>query len=306
MENNIIQNHLKELKEDNQSGASEFIDKALNVIELQLEQFKESDRDHKEKFMYLFEKIIKSRPSMAPLSNIVGFLVKDLGSFSKKNISKKIKDLQKYRQIKRTKIEESFSKFLEENKHQIKTIMTISYSSSVVNQLLKHKDLDFELYVLESRPLFEGRRVAEVLSKYFQTNLIIDAAMGYFINKVDLVLYGADSILKDGSIINKIGTHPLSVIANDYNVKTYALTDSFKFNIRSYYDKAIKIEEKSSKEVFEKNVEYKVLNYYFDITPPKYITGIISDLGVLGVDKFLEKVRENLPLDWMQQFKSLL
>lgn len=86
MENNIIQNCLKELKKDNKSGASEFIDKALNIVKLQLEQFEDSDRDHKEELMDLFEKIIKSRPSMAPLINTIGFLVNDLRTFSRKNI----------------------------------------------------------------------------------------------------------------------------------------------------------------------------------------------------------------------------
>ena len=93
-------------------------------------------------------------------------------------------------------------------------IMLISYSSTIITQLTGLKDYSLELFVLESRPLFEGRRTAEILSKYFKTHLIIDAAMGKFIKEVDFVLIGIDSIQKNGSIINKIGTYPLAVLAN--------------------------------------------------------------------------------------------
>ena len=84
--------------------------------------------------------------------------------------------------------------------------MLISYSSTIINLLLKSKKYNFEIYVSESRPLFEGQRVAETLSPYFKTHLIIDAAIGTFIDEIDLVLIGVDSILVDGSIVNKVGT----------------------------------------------------------------------------------------------------
>ena len=62
--------------------------------------------------------------------------------------------------------------------------MTISYSSTIINLLLKNKESNFEIYVLESRPLLEGQRVAETLSPHFKTHLIIDAAIGTFIDEI--------------------------------------------------------------------------------------------------------------------------
>jgi len=183
--------------------------------------------------------------------------------------------------------------------------MLVSYSSTI-NRLLKNKkDFPLEIFILESRPLLEGRKVAELLSSYFKTHLIIDAAMGKFINNIDLVLIGVDSILINGSIINKIGTFPLAVLANTKKIDVYAVTDSFKYNLRSHYSQKILIEEKPIKEIYDEeqtNDLLKVHNLYFDITPPDYITGIISDLGILSIQYFLKKVKKSLPIEWFKYF----
>ena len=188
--------------------------------------------------------------------------------------------------------------------------MLISYSSTIINLLLKNKEFNFEIYVLESRPLLEGQRVAETLSPYFKTHLIIDAAIGTFIDEIDLVLVGVDSILKDGSIINKIGTFRLALLANTRKIDVYAVCDSYKYNLKSHYGRSILIVEKPIKEVYNKKIKNKFLevhNYYFDITPPEYISGIISDLGVLSIQEFLENELKNfLPEKISLNFFTLL
>ncbi|MFW9989761.1 MAG: hypothetical protein ACFFC3_14000, partial [Candidatus Odinarchaeota archaeon] len=195
----------------------------------------------------------------------------------------------------------NFRKFMNGRKSKTQKIMLISYSSTIINLLLREKDIDFEIFVLESRPLLEGRRVAEILSLYFKTHLIIDAAIGYFINEIDVILIGADSILKDGSIINKIGTFPLTLLAHNQKIDVYVVCDSFKYNLKSHYDQMVKILEKPINEVYDKVITNKLLevhNYYFDITPPNYVSGIISDLGVLSISDFLEEVKKILPINW--------
>jgi translation initiation factor eIF-2B subunit delta len=183
-------------------------------------------------------------------------------------------------------------------------MMLISYSSSILKVLQKNSDFDFEIIVLESRPLLEGRTTAKFLSKYFKTSLIIDAAMGKFIEQVDLVLIGVDSILRDGAIINKIGTYPLATLAKLNNIDLFAIGDSFKYNLRSHYGYEVIIEKKLSSEVFDtnKNTHFDVLNYYFEVTPPEYVSGIISDLGIMTIQEFIEKVKNLLPIEWFKYF----
>jgi translation initiation factor 2B subunit (eIF-2B alpha/beta/delta family) len=153
--------------------------------------------------------------------------------------------------------------------------------------------------------LLEGRRTAEILAKNFITHMIIDAAIGKFIDQIDLILIGIDSVLKDGSIINKIGTYPLSVMAYEKSIDVYGIGESFKYNLKSHYGLNVQIEEKPNEEVYDKqdlNKNIEIHNFYFDITPPKYIKGIISDIGILPPKKFVKKIKKILPIDWFQLF----
>ncbi|MFX1428046.1 MAG: hypothetical protein ACFFBE_16455, partial [Promethearchaeota archaeon] len=174
----------------------------------------------------------------------------------------------------------------------------------VLNVLEKNKDFDLEIFVLESRPLLEGRKTAKILSKYFNTTLIIDAAMGKFLEQTDLVLIGIDSILRDGSIINKIGSYPLTALSKLKDIDVYAIGDAYKYNLRSHYGHDILIEKKLSSEVFDikEDTNLDVLNYYFEIIPSEYISGIISDLGVISIQEFIERVKCVLPIEWFKYF----
>ncbi|MDX1798046.1 MAG: hypothetical protein R3255_05305, partial [Candidatus Lokiarchaeia archaeon] len=287
------------------SGASEFIEKALKIIKFQLSLIQDPQKDIKEEFFNLASQIINARPSMAPLINTIGYLINNLKKFNRDIIKERLNQFDVDREKRREALELVFHNFLEDNKRVPLKIMLISYSSTIMNLLLKHKEVNFEIYVLESRPLLEGQRVAETLSPHFKTHLIIDAAIGTFIDEIDLVLIGVDSILNNGSIINKIGTFPLAVLAKTKKIDVYAVCDSYKYNLKSHYGNSILILEKPIREVYNKEITNKHLevhNYYFDITPSKYISGIITNLGILSVKDFLKKVQQDLPIDWFKYF----
>ena len=305
MEIQNIQDLLRELKEDNISGASEFIDKALEIVKFQLRLTRDPHKDIREEIIYLSKEIIDTRPSMAPLINIIGYLIHDLDKINKNIIKSRLNQFNIEREERKESLELNFRTFLEDNKRVPLKVMLISYSSTIVNLLIKNKDSNFEIYILESRPLLEGRKSAEILSQFFKTHLIVDAGMGKFIDEIDLVLIGVDSILKDGSIINKIGTFPLAITANAHNIDVYAVTDSYKYNLKSHYNQKILIEEKPIKEIYDKEIKdlnFKIHNYYFDITPSKYIKGFISEYGILRVQEFLDKIQQDLPIEWFKYF----
>jgi len=300
-----IKEKLDDLRSDNTSGANELIDKALEIIKIRLELIEDPNDDIKGDLFNLAKKIINSRPSMAPLINTIGFLLHDLEKITKKNLEQRINQFYVDRTEREKALAQAFRTFLTIKKMTAPKIMLISYSSTILNQLIENKNYNFEIYILESRPLLEGIRVAETLSSYFKTNLIIDAAMGKFIDEIDSILIGVDSVLKDGSIINKIGTFPLAVLGYERNIDVYAVGDLFKYNLKSHFGKEVVIEEKPIKELYseESQKEFlKIHNYYFDITPSKYITGIISDLGVLKIEEFLKLTKENLPIEWFEEF----
>ncbi len=303
MINKKVRELLNDLRMDNRSGANQLIKKAIEIIKNQLNSIKNENEDISKIFIDLSKRIIDSRPSMAPLINTIGYIVTDLELFTKKDILRRIELFYSKKIEIESALERAFRTFLAKNTKENLKIMLISYSSTIVNLLTQFKELDIELFVLESRPLLEGHRTAEILSSLFKTHLIIDAAMGKYIEQVDLVFIGIDSILKDGSIVNKIGTFPLAIIAYTNQVDVYAIGDSLKYNLKSHFGQDIIIERKPITEVYNRkilNKELKIHNYYFDITPPKYISGIISDLGVLTVQKFLTEVKNVVPINWFQ------
>jgi len=300
-----IKKLIQDLKKNNTSGANELIDDAYEIIKKQLELISDPNIDIKELMIELSKKIIESRPSMATLINFIGYLIHDLETFTKKALFHRLNNFKKEKNKREKALEQEFFTFLKNYNKKDMKIMLISYSSTIINLLIKFKDFNFELFILESRPLLEGHIVAEILSSHFKTNLIIDAAMGKFIDQIDLVLVGIDSILKNGSIINKIGTYPLANLAKRKGIDVYAVGDSFKYNLRSHYGEEILIERKPTQEIYNKMIQNKLLeiqNYYFDITPSKYITGIISDLGVLEIQEFLKIVKKKLPIKWYNFF----
>ncbi|MFX1325789.1 MAG: translation initiation factor eIF-2B [Promethearchaeota archaeon] len=302
--NKILERKLLNLTMDNNSGANEFIEKGLDIIKIYLDSVKNPNIDIKEDIYELARNIIDSRPSMAPLINCMGYLIHDLTIITKKNISTRMQNLEHNAVKRRENLEQHFNDFLNSRGKDDLRLMLISYSSTITNLLLKSQKHKLKLYILESRPLLEGRKVADNLSKLFKTNLIIDAAMGKFIDQVDIVLVGIDSILSNGSIINKIGTYPLAVLANSNKTKVYAVGDTFKYNLRSHFGQDVLIERKPSEEVFDgrRNKNLEIFNYYFDVTPAEFVTGIISDLGTLKVEDFLKNVKKTLPIEWFKYF----
>ncbi len=301
-----IQDLLRDLRDDNTSGANEFIDKTLEIIKFQLRLTRDPHKDIRDEIFNLSKRIIDTRPSMAPLINTIGYLIHDLGEVNKFIMEDRLNQFYIYREKIKESLELAFQTFLKENKKIPLKVVLISYSSTIINLLLQNKDFNLEIYVLESRPLLEGHKAAEILSTYFKTHLIVDAAMGKFIDQINLVLIGVDSILEDGSIINKIGTYPLAVLADSRNIDVYAVADSLKYNLKSHFGKEIMIERKPIEEIYDKeikNTSLEIHNYYFDVTPPIYITGIISNYGILKIHEFLAKVKSDLPIEW---FKYLL
>jgi translation initiation factor 2B subunit (eIF-2B alpha/beta/delta family) len=299
-----IEQLLVDLRRNKSSGASELIKDALKIMKVQLDLIQDRNVNITKEFYSLFRKIINSRPTMAPLINFIGYLLHDLSILTKNTLEKRIKQFEIEEIEKKKTLENIFHKFLKAREKDLKKIMLISYSSTILNLLEKNKDFNLEIFVLESRPLLEGRSTAKYLSKYFKTTLIIDAAMGKFLEQTDLVLIGIDSILKDGSIINKIGSYPLTALCKLKNIDAYAVGDSYKYNLRSHYGHEILIEKKLSSEVFDIKVDTNidVVNYYFEVIPADYISGIISDLGVMDIQDFIESVKNMLPIEWFKYF----
>lgn len=181
-------------------------------------------------------------------------------------------------------------------------IFTHCHSTNVVNALIyaKNHGKKFKVYNTETRPLFQGRKTSRELRKAgIEVIQFIDSAAriamtGSFLDgkseKVDKVFFGADALLKKG-IINKVGSGMFAQVAYDNKIPVYIVADSWK-----YSPKKVKIEERDFHEVWKKlpkNSKIKIENPAFEFVPKKYITAIISELGIWKYDEFIKKVKDS-------------
>lgn len=159
--------------------------------------------------------------------------------------------------------------------------------SRVVMEVLKlaaqNKKL-FRVFCTEGRPDRTGLRLSNELAKLdVPVKLLIDSAVAYTMDEVDMVLVGADGVVESGGIINMMGTYQIALVAHSMNKPVYVAAESYKF-ARLYpldqkdmapalrpIDFGVPI---PSKVEVEKSAR--------DYTPPQYLTLLFTDLGVLS------------------------
>lgn len=147
------------------------------------------------------------------------------------------------------------------------------------------------VYVDETRPVLQGARLTawEMKKEKIPAALITDNMAGFLMQqgKIDKVIVGADRIASNGDAANKIGTYSLAVLASAHRIPFYvaAPLSTFDFAIQTGAD--IPIEERSADEITDfRGIRVapkgmKVYNPAFDVTPAKYITGMITEKGIL-------------------------
>jgi translation initiation factor eIF-2B subunit alpha/methylthioribose-1-phosphate isomerase len=149
----------------------------------------------------------------------------------------------------------------------------------------------FLVYVDETRPRLQGTRLTawELAQEGIDHVVIADNAAGLLMQRgqVDLVLVGADRIAANGDFANKIGTYEKAVVAKENGVPFFvcAPTSTFDFALRS--GKEIPIENRSEDEVlFLAGTRLapegtRALNPAFDVTPARYVTGFVTERGIV-------------------------
>lgn len=178
-------------------------------------------------------------------------------------------------------------------------ILTHCHSSTVTNMLRKARldGRNFEVICTESRPVFQGRITAkEMLDLGIKTTLIVDSAVRVFMNKVDLVLVGADAITSEGNVINKIGTSLIALAAKEARTPFYVVSELLKFDPATVLGDYEKIEERRPEEVWNESPSGLIVrNPAFDITRREFIHGIISEEGILPPDSISELINRKYP-----------
>ncbi|KAL2345986.1 hypothetical protein Fmac_007271 [Flemingia macrophylla] len=158
--------------------------------------------------------------------------------------------------------------------------------SRVVFQVLKlaaQNNKLFRVFCTEGRPDRTGLRLANELAKLnVPVKILIDSAVAYAMDEVDMVFVGADGVVESGGIINMMGTYQIALVAHSMNKPLYVAAESYKF-ARLYpldqKDLAPAIRPIDFGVPIPSKVE--VESSARDYTPPQYLTLLFTDLGVL-------------------------
>ena len=179
-------------------------------------------------------------------------------------------------------------------------LATINWGTATSPIYHAHKNgIPVHIWVDETRPRNQGANLTsyELNEEGIPNTIITDNTGGILMQRgeVDMCIVGTDRTLSTGDVCNKIGTYLKALAAHDNNVPFYVALPSSTIDWETKDYKKIPIEERNSDELShiegkdDKNIIKKVLiypeksksmNLAFDITPAKYVTGLITEKGV--------------------------
>ncbi|OLS14055.1 MAG: translation initiation factor IF-2 [Promethearchaeota archaeon CR_4] len=184
-------------------------------------------------------------------------------------------------------------------------IFTHCHSSIVTGILIEaHKQgKQFDVICTETRPRYQGRLTAQELADAgIHVTQVVDSAMRWAIHnyEVDLILIGADAITSDGTVLNKIGSRLLALVAREEHVPFYVASPLLKYNPETVFGKWEKIDMRDGNEIwgkYEKKPEnIEILNPAFETVARTYINALITEAGVFPPENVHWHFRERYPV----------
>lgn len=181
--------------------------------------------------------------------------------------------------------------------------------------LSKERGIPVHVYVDETRPLNQGSKLTafELEQNGVPHTIVTDNAGGHLMQHglVDLVLVGSDRVTAQGDVANKIGTYLKAIAALIHHIPFYVAlpTSTIDWTIHDGI-KDIPIEVRSEDEIKSitglnqagdldrlliAHAESPAINYAFDVTPARFITGLITEKGIFQANReSLSQLRERL------------
>ena len=149
-----------------------------------------------------------------------------------------------------------------------------------------------DVFADETRPFLQGARLTawELMKDGIPTTVLCDnmAASLMLQGRIQAVIVGADRIAANGDVANKIGTYGVAILAKEHGIPFYVAAPWSTVDLATAHGGLIPIEQRASAEVTHSNGKQMtpdgvaIENPAFDVTPAKYVTGIITERGVLS------------------------
>lgn len=179
------------------------------------------------------------------------------------------------------------------------TVTAIIINAAKYYKVTTGKDL--RVVSTETRPFYQGRKTANELVKAgVDVTQIVDSACASFITNdeylpVNAVIVGCDELLKDGSFINKVGSFSMALAAFVGKDDFYVATTLLKLDPERSVDDPI-IEQRDASEVWDKAPKgLSIINPAFELVRPQFVTGYITEAGILTKDQIVSAARKLYP-----------
>ena len=259
---------------DHRSGASALLSEAILILE-------QASRHDRKTLITVASSLCTAQPSMASFWNAAALALRqddDGTGFS--------------RLANRTRRgQDSLTRFVvdlllpTEDKTTALVIITVS-ASSTVRRCLEElaRRVQVEVVCAEGRPLYEGRDLAAALSmKSIPATVCIDAAVGTFLDRANVVLMGADAVSSEW-FLNKCGSSQVVATANAIGVPVYVVASRDKF-IRAPLADMLRPGDGPTSEVWRDAPKgVTVANPYFEYVPISSVAAVVTDVGTVGPD----------------------
>lgn len=255
----------------------------------------------------------KCRPHSVSMGNAFTFLKTAVGSLSR-DIS--LEDMKET-------LQETIERYLSERllyagraiaQHAMTKIedgdilLTFGHSEtiSVLLTTAKKEGIQFYVWVVDTRPLWEGKIMLQALQDagiscgYIQLN-----ALTYVMQQVTKVFLGASALMSNGSIYGRIGTAGVALLAKDKNIPTLVCCETYKISNKVQLESFTQNELGNPDSLilgeylkdWKQVPNLKLLNLLYDVTPAEYVSGIVTEVGIIPPSSIAVLLREMNPQD---------
>lgn len=276
-----IEASIKAIRDDREHGASWLARAAAGVLLRLAEPRDDVSADRWDIVVKTAaQALVAARPSMAAVANTAARIWAAGQSATPADARKQLRDMA-----------ERLARHDEQTQHTLLThaeklflgnVYTMSRSGTIEDVLrdLGQRGIIERVLIAASMPGGEGVAMGRALAERgLDVMLVADAACGFFIGEASCVVLGADSLRADGSLVNKVGSYPLALVAREAGKPVYVLCETLKIAAPDF---PLVLEEMDPAELLPDPVAgFHARNPYFDVTPAALIAGYVTEQGVL-------------------------
>jgi len=280
---------MKEIRAEKRLGSTSLASRCLDSLRLLA---LEAEAGSPEAFGRIVEETVsilsRLRPSMPIIARTAAEVLKRYGQRSA--YASSVEDAREALRESCSEVERTYERMLDSLISHASRVLssydsvsTLSHSGTLKKVISSSPSLR-NIFLLESRPMLEGRGMAMELAREKHVEMVVDAACSYAVDKSQAVLLGADALFSDGSFSGKVGCRPVCVVANEASRPVYVACDTWKLVGREGYV----VEEGEPDEVWTDRGSVLVRNPYFEVVPCRYVTAYLTDLGVYSPSQIRE------------------